>query len=276
MINSGLYKRYEDKAPYTCTKDSLTWWFAFNDSKILIQNSKSEILIPQLEDLATIGCEISSKHYIGKIEGHNCFAVALRSKKGIDEHFSFIPLKALYSSVDDDIFFISTKASQIVHWDATHKFCGRCGHTTNELENQNAKVCPNCGFISYPVISPAVITAILKDDKILLAHNANFTENMYSLIAGFVEPGETLEEAAQREIMEEVGIKVKNVKYFGSQPWPFPNSLMLGFTAEYESGDVQVDGVEILKADWFTKDNMPEIPQKVSIARRIIDWYLNI
>jgi NAD+ diphosphatase len=143
-----------------------------------------------------------------------------------------------------------------------------------EGEGERAKRCPECGFISYPVICPAVITAIIKDRKILLAHNRSFKGNMYSLIAGFVEAGETLEECVKREIMEEVGLQVKNVKYLGSQPWPFPNSLMIGFTAEYESGEIAVDGVEISDAKWFDIDNLPELPSEISIARKIINWYI--
>ena len=128
--------------------------------------------------------------------------------------------------------------------------------------------------MSFPRLSPAVITAVLKDDKILLSHYAAFRGNMHTIIAGFVEPGETLEECIKREILEEVGVRVRNIKYFGSQPWPFPNSLMIGFTAEYESGEISVDGTEISEAGWYGADNLPEIPPEVSIEREIIDWFV--
>ncbi|HEY5585326.1 MAG TPA: NAD(+) diphosphatase, partial [Ruminiclostridium sp.] len=166
------------------------------------------------------------------------------------------------------------KAFQIVSWDQTNQFCGRCGSSTQPQPSERAKICPKCGFISYPRICPATITAIFKDDKILLAHAAAFKGNLYSLIAGFLEPGETLEECVKREIMEEVSLKVKNIKYFGSQPWPFPNSMMIGFTAEYESGEITVDGVEISEAGWFGVDNLPELPFEMSIARKIINSYI--
>jgi NAD+ diphosphatase len=139
---------------------------------------------------------------------------------------------------------------------------------------ERAKKCTACGFLSYPRLSPAVITAVFKDDTILLSHNAMFPGKWHSISAGFVEPGETLEDCVRREIREEVGIEVKNIKYFGSQPWPFPDSLMLGFTADWAGGDLVPDGVEITDAGWFTADTMPEIPPKISISREIIDWYL--
>ena len=163
---------------------------------------------------------------------------------------------------------------QIVNWDQTHQYCGRCGCKTEDLPGERAKKCPACGFTSFPRISPATITAVLKGKSILLTHNRNFRGNIYSLIAGFVEPGETLEECVQREILEETSIQVKNIRYFASQPWPFPNSLMIGFTAEYEGGEVSVDGKELSDAAWFDVQKLPELPGKISIARKIIDWYI--
>lgn len=141
------------------------------------------------------------------------------------------------------------------------------------MTGERARVCPKCGFASFPRLSPAAITADIKDGRILLAHAKHFKEKTYSIIAGFVELGETLEECVKREVMEEVGIEDDNIRYFGSQPWPFPNSLMLGFTAEYKSGEITVDGVEIGEAGWFTPANLPEIPSNLSIARKLIDWY---
>ena len=126
----------------------------------------------------------------------------------------------------------------------------------------------------FPRLAPAVIVAVTKGDKILLAHSSEWRGKLYSVLAGFVEPGETFEECVEREIMEEVGIKVKNIRYFGSRPWPFPHSLMVGFTAEYESGEITIDQVEITDAQWFTSDNLPLVPGKISIARQLIDWFV--
>lgn len=166
------------------------------------------------------------------------------------------------------------RALQIVSWDQTHQYCGKCGNKTETLKEERAKKCPICGFISYPRLSPAVIVAVVKDNKILLAHYAASRGSVHTIIAGFVEPGETLEECLKREIMEEVGISVKNIRYSGSQPWPFSNSLMIGFTAEYESGEISVDGKEISEAAWYGAHNLPELPHRMSIAREIIEWYV--
>ena len=141
------------------------------------------------------------------------------------------------------------------------------------MNDDRSLKCPSCGNLLFPQTSNAVITAILKEDKILLAHNRNFPGGLYSLIAGFVEMGESFEEAVHREIYEEVGIRVKNVRYFDNQEWPFPNSTMIGFFADYESGEIKVDGEEIIDADWFTPDNFPILPGVSSIARRIIECY---
>ena len=133
--------------------------------------------------------------------------------------------------------------------------------------------CPMCGFMSFPRLSPATITAVIKDKQILLSQYAAFRgRGMHTIIAGFVEPGETLEECIHREVFEEVGVRVRNIRYLKSQPWPFPNSLMMGFIAEYDSGEIKVDENEIAHADWFDLDNLPETPPPLSIARRIIDW----
>jgi NAD+ diphosphatase len=188
----------------------------------------------------------------------------------------FKDLRSLYGALDEDIFLLAGKAVQIVSWDQTHQYCGRCGTNTEALEGERAKKCPACGSINYPRITPAVIVGIIKGNKILLARSAMSNTNRRSILAVFVEPGETLEECLQRETAEETGIQVKNIKYFGSQPWPFPNSLMVGFTAEYDSGEIHIDGTEIAEADWYDVKSLPdELPSKMSIARQIIDWFID-
>ena len=133
----------------------------------------------------------------------------------------------------------------------------------------------SCGHQSFPRISPAVIVLVERDNTCLLARSPRFQDGFYSVLAGFAEPGETLEETVAREVLEETGIEVKDIRYFGSQPWPFPDSLMIGFTASYAGGEIRVDGTEILVADWFPFDQLPKIPGRISIARRLIDWFVN-
>ena len=162
---------------------------------------------------------------------------------------------------------------QLVEWARTHQFCGRCGVPTEDVTGLRAKRCPAAGSTPSPRLSPAVICLVERAGK-ALARGPQFAAGMFSCLAGFVEPGESLEEAVAREVLEEVGIEVREIRYFGSQPWPFPNSLMIGFTAEWRSGEIAVDGTEITEASWFSAGDLPELPTPISIARRLIDDWL--
>ncbi|MGB9978225.1 NAD(+) diphosphatase [Methanobacterium sp.] len=273
MSRESIYKRYIPAVMPEQENDDYAYWFVFNQNKMLITNN-SKIKIPYVKDIKELNVFPIRTQYLGTLDGHPCYSVEVNSEMNKLEEMDFRDLRLLYNILDEDIFLLAGKAFQTVNWDQTHQYCGRCGIQTEALQGENAKICPECGFISYTRISPAIITAILKDDKILMAHGKDFPENRYSIIAGFVEPGETLEECVKREVMEEVGIKVKNIRYFGSQPWPFPHSLMIGFISEYESGEICVDNYEITDAKWFDVDNLPELPSKMSISREIIDWYI--
>ncbi len=170
----------------------------------------------------------------------------------------------------DDAGFLAGRALQILNWERNNRFCGRCGERMMPRQDERAMRCPACGFLQYPRLSPAVIVSVLRGDTLLLVHNNRFPSGRYSLLAGFVEAGETFEDCVSREIEEEVGIRVKNIRYLSSQPWPFPDSLMVGFTAEWAAGELQPDGVEIGDARWFTREAMPEIPGPHTIAGKII------
>jgi NAD+ diphosphatase len=274
MNRESIYKHYEPAVTPKNEAADEVYWFAFCVNKMLVKVDNDNFNIPYLKDLQVVNISPVRTQYLGILQGHPCYSAEILPDTIAPEGLTFVDLRSLYGIIDEDLFLLAGKAFQIVSWDQAHQFCGRCGSQTQEQPGERAKICPKCGFISYPRICPAVITAIIKDDKILLAHAKAFKANMHSLIAGFLEPGETLEECVQREITEEVGIKVRNIKYFSSQPWPFPNSMMIGFTAEYESGEIAVDGVEISEAGWFGVDNLPELPSEVSIARRIINWYI--
>ena len=187
-----------------------------------------------------------------------------------------IGLRDLWHLFGDKAFTEASGALQFASWFRNVRYCSHCGGKIFPRPNDFGRECETCGTVFYAPISPAVITAVERDGKLLLAHNSAWNDERYSVIAGFVEPGERLEEAVRREIMEEVNITVKNIKYFGSQTWPFPNSLMLGFTAEYESGEIQPDGQEILKAGFFEADEIRKmnIPDEASIARKLIENFL--
>jgi len=186
-----------------------------------------------------------------------------------------VALRTFFAESEPEAAHIAAMAAHLSWWKALYKHCPSCGRPLKEHNSELCLACPSCEANFYPVISPAVIVLITKENKILLAHNAKFPPNRHSLLAGFVEAGETLESAVHREVMEEVGISIKNLRYLESQPWPFPNSLMVAFAAEWESGYLKPDGIEIERAAWYAKDDeLPDLPPKGSVARRVIDWWL--
>ncbi len=199
-----------------------------------------------------------------------CFAAETET---LPETLDAIPLRSAAALLPEEDFFAACRAKELLHWRKQHKFCGGCGNLLAEPETDAALVCPACKERYYPQIAPAVIVAVIRGREILLAHNKRFQGKIHGLIAGFVEAGESAEQAIHREIREETGITVKNIRYFSSQCWPFPNSLMLGYYAEYESGEAQADGDELETLGWFTADALPEIPPPGSIARRLIDHW---
>ena len=172
------------------------------------------------------------------------------------------------------VFYLVGRAKQVVEWSRQHVFCGACGSKTLESTTDRSKKCPNCNIPFYPRISPSIIVLVTKGEELLLAKNANAQGNFYSTLAGFVEPGESIEETVHREVFEEVGIKIKNLRYFSSQSWPFPNSLMLGFHAEYLDGKIKIQEEEIADARWFHYRDMPNKPAMMSISGWLIDDYL--
>lgn len=182
-------------------------------------------------------------------------------------------LRSLMGLLDEELWRVAGTALQFLDWDRNHQFCGRCGGPTTASETDRSRSCPRCSLHFYPRISPAIIVGIHRAGRILLARNRRYRgpHPLYSVLAGFVEPGESLEECVRREVVEEVSLELGEIRYFASQPWPFPDSLMVGFTAEYGAGEIRVDGEEILDADWFDRDTLPAIPPQGTIARRIID-----
>ncbi|MFC1952359.1 NAD(+) diphosphatase [Chloroflexota bacterium] len=272
MSREHIYKFYKPAITSESVKNTYGYWFVFCLTKLLVKSD--EFTIPYSRELTELNLSPVRIQYLGMLKGHPCYSAEVSPDTIAPEGMSFRELRSLYGALREDIFLLAGKAIQIVNWDQTTQYCGRCGHKTQILQGERAKECPGCSFMSYPRISPAVITAVIKGKEILLSHNVAFKGNRHSLIAGFVEPGETLEECVRREILEEVNIHIKNIQYFGSQPWPFPNSLMIGFTAEYESGEISVDRKEISEAGWYNVNNLPELPSKMSIARQIIDCFI--
>lgn len=210
--------------------------------------------------------------WLGTVHGCGWFAVAVPDDASLPDGLTAVNLRTLLG--DEPRFALCGKALHLIHWMNHHRFCGRCGARTQRHEHELALCCPACHVNVHPRISPAVIVAVVNQGRILLARNRGYRVGFMSVLAGFVEPGETLEECVAREVQEEAGIRVHNIRYFASQPWPFPDSLMVAFTAEYASGDLVVDNQELAEAHWFGPDELPPIPPPGSVARRLIDWFV--
>lgn len=250
-----------------------SWLFLFSGYRLLVEATENAARVP-LSSPGELRLSVTRPHPIGSIDGHPCVCGELPADCVAPGGMALRGLRSLHPLLPEPFFRMALRAVQIVEWDRTSLYCGRCGERTREKEAELVKECPGCGISWFPRTSPAVIVLVEREGKALLAHAGRFTEGLYSVLAGFVEPGETLEDTVAREIQEEVGIRVTDIRYFGSQPWPFPDSFMVGFTARYESGEIRVDGTEITHADWFSPNELPTIPDQVSIARRLIDWFV--
>jgi len=250
------------------------WWFAFSGDDLVLARQGdiwSVPRVPQLEDLSLQPCRT---HYLGRLQGQTCYAADLPGGRDYPPAVRAEALRSVYPLLGDELFGMAVRALQVLRWDRTHKYCGRCGSKTEAHPKEAAKICPRCGLMAFPRLDPVVIVAIRRGSRILLARARRFRQPMFSVVAGFVEVGETLEEAIHREVKEEVGIQVHNLRYVASQQWPYPHSMMIGFSAEYAGGEVVPDGEEIVEAAWFEVNALPRIPDKASIARRLIDRFV--
>ncbi len=250
------------------------YWFCFQDNNLMLEKTDDQVLVPLLRQLDEKGIKPVRIQFIGMKEGIPCFSAELPLNLIWPENCEFLNLKELFHQLDECTYKAAVYAHQIVVWDKNHQYCGVCGSETGNLPGERAKKCPQCGHVVFPRIAPAIMVAIIKDNKLLLAKNRMFRQGFYSVLAGFVDPAEQLEECVAREVKEEVGLTIKNLRYFGSQPWPFPNSLMIAFTADHEDGEIAVDNREIIEADWYSADKLPKCPTgNLSVAGRLIDWF---
>jgi NAD+ diphosphatase len=247
-------------------------WFAFRGDRMLVRNGEGSGR--PAGNPAALGLGVLFEEEIGVLDGRRCFAAEVEGEEPAG--FSFQDLRSLFGVLDETFFMMAGRAIQIITWNAMHHFCGRCGtRTDRELETEGfSRICPKCGALYFPRLNPAAIVLVHRADQVLLARAPQFPKGMYSTLAGFVEPGETVEQTVAREVREEVGVEVKNITYFGSQPWPFPNSLMVAFTAEWATGELRIEPPEVEDADWYTADYLPRLPPKISIARAMIDDFI--
>ncbi len=221
-----------------------------------------------------LGLEELESHYLGEVQGIPIFVHEVDPDSDNPDGYEFSTLWSFLNQVDQPVFYLIGRAKQIVDWHRDHHHCGKCGETTTSSHHDRSRQCPGCRLMFYPRLSPSIIVCVNKGDEILLAKNAKARGNFYSTLAGFVEPGESIEETVHREVFEEVGISVKNLRYFGSQSWPFPNSLMLGFHAEYAGGEFVLQEEEIADAGWYHYENLPTRPAMVSISGWLIDDFV--
>jgi len=248
-------------------------WFVFRESELLV--AAAEPVLPRCHLLEDLGMVARRTQYLGVLGGRHCYSAEAPGETPAPEGWAWQGLRSLFGILDEASFALAGRALQIVEWDRTHQYCGACGEATVARTSERSRECPACGLVAYPRLAPAVMALVRRGDELLLARSPRFPKGTYSALAGFVEPGETIEQCLEREVLEETAIRVKGVRYFGSQPWPFPHSLMIAFFAEYGSGELRVDQAEIEDAQWFTAGNLPRLPARISIARQLIDAALS-
>lgn len=253
------------------------YWFVFCDTELMLEKTPDgKYTIPLQEEAPfTIAKPIGEIHNITTLGGIEVKAYSTDSLLPNNGMYELCGLRASYKKLPLDLYTKAGKCAEILYWDANTKYCGRCGGPM-KLHTDISKVCTKCGREVWPQLSTAIIVLIHRGDDVLLVHANNFKGHYYGLVAGFVETGETLEQAVIREVSEETGLSIQNLRYFGSQPWPYPCGLMVGFHADYAGGEIKLQRSELGDGGWFNKNNLPEIPEKLSIARKLIDdWLCN-
>jgi NAD+ diphosphatase len=244
--------------------------FAYREGRILVGGSEDAPAIPTVASLDAAGLA-GTPHFLGNLGDAGCIALTLPNDAPEPAGMRYVGLRSLFLRIPDPLLALAGRAFQVVEWDRTHRFCGRCGAPTRNKVDERAKECPACGLVAYPRVSPAMMALVTRGREILLARSHRFVNGVYSALAGFVEPGETIEDCVRREVREEVGVEIDGITYFASQSWAFPHSLMIAYTAEYAGGDIRLEDAEIADARWFALDALPPLPPNVSIARRLID-----
>ena len=241
------------------------WCFAFVDGKLLLPDHDDAQLQPHPAQALAESAAV--RHYLGRLDALDCWAMRLNEPPA---GWRPVPLRAAMLRFPQPLLEQAGRAAQVLEWDRAHRYCGVCATPTVLQTRERARSCPACGHVVYPRLSPAMMVLVCRGKELLLARSPHYTPGMYSALAGFVEAGESIEDCVHREVAEEVGVRVRNVRYYGSQSWPFPHSLMVAFTAEWVSGDIVPQAGEIEAADWFAIDALPGIPPRFSIAGHLI------
>lgn len=252
------------------------YWFVFCKTDVMLEkNGDGTYTIPLSEECPITLKEWQTPHRITPMDdGTEVRTVSIDAPITNQQRYEMCGLRPSFYKLSKELYLKAGKCQEILYWDKNTQFCGVCG-APMKLHTDISKRCTNCGKEVWPQLATAIIVLIHRGDDVLLVHARNFKGDFYGLVAGFVETGETLEEAVRREVMEETGLTITNLRYFGSQPWPYPCGLMVGFNADYVSGEVHLQRSELSKGAWFNKNNLPTIPEKLSIARKLLDNWLN-
>jgi NAD+ diphosphatase len=252
-------------------------WLVFDASGALVHPAGTSDLVLAFRHVLRLGAEDLEKVSLGTYDGHPCFVIELPAEHALaGGEWTCRPAREVIRFPADDAAALVSAGRQLLHWRRIHRFCGCCGTPMADKEDERARVCPGCGHLAFPRLNPAVIVAVHRDGELLLGRNSRYRQRrLFSLVAGFVEVGETLEQAVRREVLEETGVAIRNLVYFGSQAWPFPSTLMLGFRAEYAGGDIQLRDRELEEAGWFRAQALPEIPGPGIISRALIYYFVN-
>ena len=248
-------------------------WFIFYKDKLLLAKQGEKFAVPAGEEAPVGLSKSSSVMEVGTMDdGTPIKTFALSAPVINDTAFEWIDLRKSFHLLPREHYLKAGKCRELIYWDSNTQYCGTCG-TPLRMHTPISKCCPQCGREIWPALSPAIIVLVHKGNEALLVHARNFKGDYYGLVAGFVETGETLEEAVHREVAEETGITITNLRYFGSQPWPYPNGLMVGFEADYVAGNIHLQKEELSHGAWFSKEKLPAVPDKLSIARKMIDHW---
>ncbi len=247
--------------------------FVFRAGHLLVsQGPNGDMLLPEMPDPSALGLDAVRSHYLGTLgDLHTYVAEVEPQAEASAPGWEWHHMRRLHGAIDPDLYALAGRALQLIEWERTHRFCGVCGTETVRKATERARECPGCKMVYYPKVTPVIMALVKRGRQILLARGPHFAPGVVSVLAGFVEPGETLEQCVKREVFEEVGLRARNVRYVASQPWPFPHSLMIGFFADADEGDIRIDPVEIAEANWYDITDLPKLPAKLSLARVLIE-----
>lgn len=245
------------------------FWFPFRENELIVQENEQGIALLYTDEESIAIVQPQNTLYMGTIDGIACKTCEVKADQPLPQGWRPLGLRALFGQLDDTAYSAAGYASQLLHWQRNSQYCPACGGLNGPLSESWGRSCTQCHHIGYPPVIPAVLALVHDGEHVLLAHQPGWGKR-YSILAGFVEPGESLEDCVRREVAEEVSIEIADVTYSGSQPWPYPTQLMVGFQARYVAGELQPDRLELDDAAWFHVDALPELPAPLSLSRQLI------